>query len=516
MMHRILCIAGLLLGAQIAHGATNLATVNQVASCSGKPVSTEGCGAQFQKTPSATDLVRTCPGTITDLWSNAACIWKPFGSLAVGDRYEVCADNLADDPTPAVAPWCSTYPFLAKVAAVDLESVATGVDNLITAGKSISGRASTTLLVADRNLIRAGLAAIGSTDVHAAIAPKASTPTTPAVPTTPTLPMQTTAKKWNPGHYLRANEQAFAYQRANRNRVWDMVRAEPLLKGGLVVVPWGSIERNAGEYDFSEVDADVATLKAMGKKLIIEVWWMNYWGDMPTTPSAGFNAWVPDHLIAKGCLSRVPNTANGKGYTVQLHRQECMDPLIAVFQALGKRYDGNDTVEQIIITEPSTPYAEQNKDQFHEQFKRLIPAVAKAWPHTGVVFYMNWYPYSRDLFVNYMLPNGVGVGGPDIIPAYRPVQDDGSSVLQGLGGDKGTTDYRGRIPISYSYEASIKDGPPAQLIGYAMNNLKCTHIAWVPSSTGNEAGFGYADGVLPAIKSVSGKTVTTYPSAWPK
>jgi hypothetical protein len=321
----------------------------------------------------------------------------------------------------------------------------------------------------------------------------------------------TTAKKWNPGHYLRANEQAFSYQRANRNKIWQMVKDEPLLKGGLVVVPWGAIESNRGQYDFSEIDADVATFKAMGKKLIIEVWWMNYWNSIPSVPQGG-QSWLPDHVISSGCAAV---STNG-GYTVQLHKADCMTRLIEVFQALGKRYDGNDTVEQIIITEPSTPYAEQNKDQFHEQFKRLIPAVATAWPHTGVVFYMNWYPYSRDLFVNYMLPNGVGVGGPDIIPAYRPAQDDGSSVLQGLGGDKGTTDYRGQIPTSWSYEASIKDGAPAQLIGYATNTLRCTHVAWVPSSTGNEAGFGYADGVLPAIKSVSGKTVTTYPTVWPK
>jgi hypothetical protein len=327
-----------------------------------------------------------------------------------------------------------------------------------------------------------------------------------------TTPAAGGAKKWNPGHYLRPSEQSFPSLRAARNKVWDLVRSEPLIKGGLVTVPWGTVEAARGEFNFSEIDADVATMKAMGKKLIIEVWWMNYWSDMPVVPQSKFTSWLPDHVVQAGCVSKITNMA--KGYTVQLQRADCMDRLISLYQALAARYDGNDTVEQIIITEPSTPYAEWNPDTFHTQFKRLIPAVAKAWPKTSVVFYMNWYQYHQDLMANTMVPNGVGVGGPDIIPTYRPTQDNGSSVLQGLGGEFGTTDYRGRIPVSYSYEAAIKDGPPLQLIGYAMNNLKATHLVWVVADY-LEAGFNYTDGVLPAIKSVGGKTASAYPTDLP-
>jgi hypothetical protein len=138
--------------------------------------------------------------------------------------------------------------------------------------------------------------------------------------------------------------------------------------------------------------------------------------------------------------------------------------------------------------------------------------VAQAWPHTGVVFFMNWYPYSRDLFVNYMLPNGVGVGGPDIIPAPRQ-QDDGSSVLQGLGGDKGTTKYFDQVPVSYSYEASTKDGTPAAVIGYAIDSLRATHLAWVTSSSEDEANFGW-NAVIAAIRSRNYQINTAYPTTW--
>jgi hypothetical protein len=128
-----------------------------------------------------------------------------------------------------------------------------------------------------------------------------------------------------------------------------------------------------------------------------------------------------------------------------------------------------------------------------------------------VVFYMNWYPYSKDMF-DVMVQNGVGVGGPDIIAGAASAQDDGSSVLQGLGGDKGSTDHRGEVPVSYSYEAAIKEGPPMSLIGYASTAVRATHLAWTTESSTSE--YGYDDGVLPAIRSVNGATNTTCPTTF--
>jgi hypothetical protein len=147
------------------------------------------------------------------------------------------------------------------------------------------------------------------------------------------------ARKWHPGHYLRANAQAFTFNRDARNAIWDRVRDEPLVKGGLLTVPWGTVEMNRGVYDFTEIDADVATMKAMGKKLIIEVWWMNYWHSIPSTPQ-GPQGWLPDYVIATDCAA--PTVRNGTpepGYTVKLNRAGCMDPLIELYRALGRRYD---------------------------------------------------------------------------------------------------------------------------------------------------------------------------------
>jgi len=318
------------------------------------------------------------------------------------------------------------------------------------------------------------------------------------------------AKKWNPGDYYRANEQAFAYQRAARNWVWDKVKADPLVKGGLLVVPWGTVDKGNGVYDFSEIDADLATLKASGKRLIIEVWWMNYWHSLSSARGSG---WVPDYTIDNGCA--VPaawdsGSTAGVGYTIQLHLQKCMDNLISFYAALAKRYDGDPNVEQIIITEPSTPYATWDATQYLVQFKRLVAAVGQSWPKTTAVFYMNWFAQPGEMAAA-TAAAGLGIGGPDLLPSPR--EDDGGKALRGsFGGNYGTTDYRGKIPVSYSFETCCTV-TASQADAFAINSLKATHLAWVIQS--GDPGYTLAD-VQAVIKARSGKTTTAYPTSLPK
>lgn len=318
-----------------------------------------------------------------------------------------------------------------------------------------------------------------------------------------------TGKKWHPGNYMHVNEQIFTTTDSTRFAWYDRIKSEPLIKGAAIVAPWGVLEHQKGVYDFSQIDKDLAYLKGMNKRLIIEVWWMDYWHALPTVPQSGIG-WLPDYIISNGCAI---GGTNG-GYTVQLHKQECMDPLIALFQALGKRYNADSSVEQIIITEPSFAYPTWDANLFYTQFQRLIPAVAAAWPNTSVAFYMNWFAQPGGMAaIN--ANNGVGIGGPDILPPspIAPSEDDGSRALRGAGGNYGTVDYRGRIPVSYAYEA-IYSLAPTVLIDYALNTLKATHIEW-SATDGLSSQLNWDTGVMPVIKAKNGQVGSTAcPSAY--
>ena len=312
-----------------------------------------------------------------------------------------------------------------------------------------------------------------------------------------------TGIKWNPGHYIRPSAQSFASKRAERHDWYSKIRNNPNFKGGLITATWGTIEPRQGVYDFSEIDADLAYLKSIGKKFIIEVWWMNYWHNIANARGQG---WVPDYMIDNGCA--IGSTYESGGYTIQFHKAECMDRLIALFQALGKRYDADPDVEQIIVTEPSTPYPTWNADQYLVQFKRLMPLLAASWPRTNRVFYMNWFAQPGEMIAA-MAANGVGVGGPDILPG-PPIfgwEDDGSRALRGAGGNFGAIDYRGKIPVNYSYQAAGDMGP-ATLMDYSLNTLKATHLAWSPAGH-MPTHMNWDTGVVPAVQAVSGRVGST-------
>jgi hypothetical protein len=280
-----------------------------------------------------------------------------------------------------------------------------------------------------------------------------------------------------------------------------------LIKGALMTVPWGSVETSQGVYDFSQIDKDLAYLKAMGKRLILEVWWMNYWNTLPSAPQSGGVYWLPDYMISNGCAAAA-TYSSGVGYTVQLHQQACMDRLIALFQALAQRYNSDPNIEQIIITEPSVPYASYDSNAFLTQFQRLVAAIPAAWPNTSRAFYMNWFDQPGTMAAS-AAQNGVGLGGPDTLPPppIGPWEDDGSQALRGAGGKYGTVDYRGRIPVSYSYEA-LYSIAPASLMSYALGTLKVTHMAWAANDN-LASNLNWDTGVIPAITAVNGQVGST-------
>jgi len=311
--------------------------------------------------------------------------------------------------------------------------------------------------------------------------------------------------KWHPGHYVRPSEQAFAYQDAARFAAYDRIRSNANFKGGLLTVPWGVVEPKQGVYDFTQIDKDLAYLRSMGKQLIIEIWWMDYWHSFTSARGAG---WIPDYMIDNGCAVAATwdsGATAGVGYTIQLHKQECMDPLIALFQALAARYNSNPNLEQVIITEPSTPYASWDPTGYLTQFKRLVAAVGTSWPNTSSVFYMNWFRQPGEM-MSALAAAGVGVGGPDVLPPPKQ-EDDGSQALRGAGGNFGTTDYRGRIPVSYSYETCCSVTPSA-LYDYAVNTLRTTHMAWTPTDS-QSADMNWSTGVVPLVNARKGQVGST-------
>jgi hypothetical protein len=357
---------------------------------------------------------------------------------------------------------------------------------------------------------------------------KSAPPAIPAAPViAPTPPVITAGSdtsgnagkmKWTPGNYVRADAQGFRVDQPSRFAVYDRVRNEPLVKGGLMIVNWGIVEKSRGVYDFSLIDEELARLKSMNKKLIIEIWWGKFSGKaLPSTPQVSDRISLPDYVIAGGgaALSTVAD-----GYFARIQSAEWMDRLIALFQALGNRYDGDPAVEQIIISETSMALADSTftQDALVAQVRRLIPAVRAAWPTTPRVLMLNWLGSERVTadIVKLCADNGVGMGGPDILlpPPNGPYEDWGSQALRGAGGNFGSTDYRGRIPVSYSFEVPSYGGiqmKASELYRYAYDTLQTSHISWTMFDD-KTVDQNWNTGVLPTIKARNGVVRSSCPS----
>lgn len=325
------------------------------------------------------------------------------------------------------------------------------------------------------------------------------------------------SKKWNPGHYVRADAVAFLSSSSSvtaRQAAYDLTIGNSNLKGGLIVVPWGSLETSEGVYDFTEIDRDLDYLSGLGKKLIIEPWYQKFSGS-----GADDDRYFPDYIYVGGGVASL----GGYELHVDLTNPTWRDRFDAMYYALKNRYDSHPDVEQIIISETAAFTSS------FTHYDTIIPYVASQWTQTCGAIYGNWAPTADMMktLVELCDDNGFGIGAPDILPP-KPIgpngEDHGSRATRGVGSDSmysdgtdfqdfGSTDHRGRIPISYSYEA-IGSITPASFIDYITDTLRVTHMVWL-ASEGYSTDQNWSTGVLPTLIAAGYPIVTARPSQVP-
>jgi hypothetical protein len=134
------------------------------------------------------------------------------------------------------------------------------------------------------------------------------------------------------------------------SKVTSNVLANPSIKGGLYQLYWSQIETAQGKYDWSKIDAAIATWKAAGKGVALRIMWSSsgYWPDPAAkTPT-------PKWVFTAGARYALHKPS---GTEVPLF----WDPIYQKYAhqfiaALSARYDSNPTVMFI----DATPGAETN------------------------------------------------------------------------------------------------------------------------------------------------------------
>lgn len=228
----------------------------------------------------------------------------------------------------------------------------------------------------------------------------------------------------------------------------DVVR-RPDIDGVQVVYSWRQLERKKGHYDFSKIERDLAAAEAEGKLFFLQLQDRFF---LPTAKN------VPDYLMTDpiyegGIIQQRDNAGEGEPEGSGWVSRQWLAPVRQRHQmlvtALAEEFDGRlyglNLPESAIELGETPQSATFSCDGYFEgQMENLVHARA-AFSQTLVVQYVNFWPcewnndqgYMSGIF-EFAATNGVGLGGPDIIP-HRKGQMKNSYPF--------FNSYKNRLPV---------------------------------------------------------------------
>nr|WP_242447346.1 beta-galactosidase [Nitrosomonas supralitoralis] len=306
------------------------------------------------------------------------------------------------------------------------------------------------------------------------------------------IPPQSTGVKWHPGHYYTiqnwANDDPIYMA-----KVYKELKATPALRGMQMRFLWGWIEKSQGVYDFSIIDKHLAKLTAMNKRLVIQVQTKSFDDDWKL---------IPDYLKApkyEGGAFKYsdygPITSNDGsryGHNIKLWNPNVRDRLIALYRALGKRYNSHPNVEGIGMIETAMgqavkPLTTAQTDKWFDNLIIVQQRMRDFFPNTMTIQEIN---YPRDYLkqiTTAMVKMGGALGCPDVYPDEPGLNFPGNQYTP-QGAYRYFSQLSGVIPIAPTVEKvnylntrGDKKGhvPTVQeLLVFARDDLKANYIFW--------------------------------------
>jgi hypothetical protein len=301
----------------------------------------------------------------------------------------------------------------------------------------------------------------------------------------------------------------FVFFSRDRELIHDSIFYDnPGVDGAQITYPWKRLEPQKDEYDFSEIDEDLAFLKSKGKKLFMQIQDVTF----DTTLMA-----VPKYIM------KDPKYHGGQdpqySFSVDSTESDAMragwvsrrwDPAVAerfhkLLHELAKKYDG--VVEGINLPESSIEEGTSGKYfpqgfsfvAYRDAIKGNMLVLKQAFKHSTTIQYANFFPgptsYLQELF-DYAKQIKVGMGGPDI-KVYRKFQMANSyPMIRSMHGiaPTGVAVQDGNYSV-----INDKTGKPVtipEILDFARDYLKLNYIFWC-----TEEPF-YSKQVLPMLSAL--------------
>jgi hypothetical protein len=322
----------------------------------------------------------------------------------------------------------------------------------------------------------------------------ASTTTAAALETlatadTLTTTTTTTTRKYNKGHYV-------VLMGYNDSTAMMAESKKPGVKGFMKRYMWKELEPTQGNYDFSEIQADLAWCAANGMQLVVMVEDKSFKGPSP----------APAYLAKYAA----PNV--GGGYTMIRWNPTVVWRFKALLKALG-RFDSNKAFEGVATQEsaPSLPTATltawgYTPEKYRDAYINVLSAAGTAMPTSRVFWYMNFIPGNQTYIASIaqaVASKGVVMGGPDVAPDNYALQKRTYPYYDLL---KGTLPMFGQVEgLCYEHlhatsGYSTKYWTMLELYKFARDHMHANYMFWVriPSPSPADS-YDYFD-ALPVIQ----------------
>ncbi|MEO7557510.1 MAG: Calx-beta domain-containing protein [Gammaproteobacteria bacterium] len=285
--------------------------------------------------------------------------------------------------------------------------------------------------------------------------------------------------KYHPGHYMLTY---FGWLDTN---AFKAIINEPNFIGVQKRYPWKLLEPTRGNYDFSMIVRDLNYLKSLPtpKRLIIEITDNGVDGNGVSHVPTYLTTAEFEYGIYKSAFRGL--TAAKRWNTNVQTRQ------IALFTALGARFDKEPYIEGVVLDETATgirleewTQATYTAEKQYAGLKRIMSGLKAAFPNTMCIQYINFFSGLTSAdgvakitgLMQHAFQIGMGIGGPD-------VHVGGSEPTYPLYGQ-----YAGSMPLApavqwedYGWLNPITGtrATVPQILDFANRTLYANYISWL-------------------------------------
>ncbi len=331
------------------------------------------------------------------------------------------------------------------------------------------------------------------------------------------------AVKWHPGHYYIISHKGKSMD-SYMNMVYGELERTPALRGIQARFSWSELETAKGVYNFALIDKILAQLSSRKKRLFVHIGIKSFSPDESSIPK-----YLKTPEYEGGEFTYVKyGTSIPKGKYAKLWNAKVRDRLVALYIALGKRYNSHPYFEGTTMNEtawgaamPRLTAAQENT--FFDNLAIIHAKMRAAFPNSVNFQYLN-YPRSQLAeLISKFKQSRTGIGCPDVF-----TEDPGVNFAGTANSPPGIYKYypknSGVLPLMVQVELANylntrhdntgHQPSVSELLNFARDNLQVNYIFWTRS-------FGYFDNVLELLNfkkqkaSVSGGLRAACPSTFP-